>query len=195
MRWVVSCITLLVVGVALAAPFVDREETALAFVSEHHPELLPLLERLRASAPAEFAAAINDLERARERIEKFRDRPERYQAALAEWKFSSRIRLAIARLATSPSAEAESELRQLVSRRQDLRIATLRGERDRLATRLETVSAQIDAYESDRDAAIEKEFTALKPKQKSAAKGNRPTPKNKSERHQKPPAVPSGNAP
>ncbi len=167
---------MVVVGVALAGPAVDREEAALAFVSEHHPELETLLARLRTDAPDEFAAAITDLEKARERIEKFRDRPERYQAMLAEWKLSSRIRLALAKLATSPSAEAESELRQLVCQRQELRLATLRAERDRLVARLDIVSAQINAYESDREGALEKEFTALKPKQKAVTKGNRPSP-------------------
>ncbi len=167
---------MVVVGVAFAGPADDRDEAALAFVSEHHPELEPLLTRLRTDAPDEFAAAITDLEKARERIEKFRDRPERYQAMLAEWKLSSRIRLTLAKLATSPSAEAESELRQLVYQRQTLRLATLRAERDRLVARLDIVSAQINAYESDREGALEKELTVLKPKQKAVAKGNRASP-------------------
>ena len=102
------------ISVPQAAPAVDaRAAAALAFAAEHHPELVPLLERLRRDAPTEFKAAIADLEKTRERLAKLSDRPpERQVAALAEWKLSSRIRLSLARLATHPSAEVEAELRE-----------------------------------------------------------------------------------
>lgn len=143
----------------------DPTAAALAFAVAHHPELAPLLERLRTEVPSEFAAAVADLDRTRERLAKLRDRqPERYEAALAEWKLSSRIRLTLARLTTNPSAEAEQELRQLVRQRAEARLAPLRSERERITARLEKITAQLEAFDRDPDAAVEAEFEAARAK-------------------------------
>lgn len=148
----------------------DPTAAAVAFAVAHHPELVPLLERLRTEAPAEFAAAVADLDRTRERLAKLRDRhPERHEAALDEWKLSSRIRLVLARLATNPSAESEEELRQLVGQRAEARLAPLRAERERITARLEKIAAQLEAFDRDPEAAVAAEFEAVR------AKAARPT--------------------
>jgi hypothetical protein len=148
----------------VAAPAADDQATAaLAFAAEHHPELVPLLERLRHDVPAEFAAAISDLNKTRERLAKQGSwQPDRQAAALDEWKLSSRIRLALAQLATNPSAEAEAELRDLVATRARNRVAFARADRERIATRLERLTEQIDDFERDPDAAIARELEALR---------------------------------
>jgi len=152
----------------------DPTTAAVAFAVAHHPELVPLLERLRTEAPAEFAAAVADLDRTRERLAKLRDRhPERHEAALAEWKLSSRIRLVLARLATNPSAESEQELRQLVRQRAEARLAPLRAEQERITARLEKISAQLEAFDRDPEAAVAAEFEAVR------AKAAKPTPRPK----------------
>jgi hypothetical protein len=155
-----------------AAPDHDEEAAAaLAFAAEHHPELVPLLERLRREAAAEFSAAIADLDRTRERIARLGDRqPERQAAALADWKLSSRIRLALARLATNPSAEAEAELRELVATRARDRMAAARAERERTAARLEKLTAELADFDHDPEAAIDREFTAIRAR---AARGGK----------------------
>ena len=138
---------------------------AVAFAVAHHPELVPLLDRLRKEAPGEFAAAVADLDRTRERLAKLRDKqPERHDAALAEWKLSSRIRLTLARLATNPSAEAEEELRELVRQRAEARLVPLRAERDRITARLDKITAQLEAFDRDPDAAVAAEFEAVRAK-------------------------------
>ena len=153
----------------------DPTAAAVAFAVAHHPELVPLLDRLRTEAPAEFAAAVADLDRTRERLAKLSDRyPERHEAALAEWKLSSRIRLLLARLATNPSAESEQELRQLVRQRAEARLAPLRAEQERITARLEKVTAQLEAFDRDPDAAVEAEYAAVR------AKAAKPTPRPKS---------------
>ena len=155
-------------------PAADPTTAAVAFAVAHHPELVPLLERLREDAPAEFAAAVADLDRTRERLAKLRDRhPERHEAALAEWKLSSRIRLVLARLATNPSAESEQELRQLVRQRAEARLAPLRAEQERITARLEKISAQLEAFDRDPEAAVAAEFEAVR------AKAAKPTPRPK----------------
>jgi hypothetical protein len=165
----------------------DSTAAAIAFAVAHHPELVPLLDRLRTEAPREFAAAVADLDRTRERLAKLRDRqPERHDAALTEWKLSSRIRLSLARLTTNPSAEAEEELRQLVRQRAEARLAPLRAERERITTRLEKVTAQLEAFDRDPEAAVAAEFAALRAK--AAKPMPRPNPGRK-------PAIPSGLEP
>ncbi len=155
-----------------AAPDQDRQAAAaLAFAAEHHPELVPLLERLRREAAAEFSAAIADLDRTRERIARLGNRqPEKQAAALADWKLSSRIRLALARLATNPSAEAEVELRELVAARARTRMAAARAERERTAARLEKLTADLADFDRDPEAAIDREVAAIRAK---AARGGK----------------------
>jgi len=159
-------------GPAAAAPAFDEQAAAaLAFAAEHHPELVPLLERLRREAATEFSAAIADLEKTRERIARLGDRqPERQAAALADWKLSSRIRLALARLATNPSAEAEAELRELVAARARKRMAAARAERERTAARLEKLTGELADFDRDPEAAIDREFAAIRAK---AARGGK----------------------
>jgi hypothetical protein len=165
----------------------DPTAAAMAFAVAHHPELVPLLDRLRTEAPREFAAAVADLERTRERLAKLRDRqPERHEAALAEWKLLSRIRLSLARLTTNPSAEAEEEVRQLVRQQAEARVASLRAERERITARLEKITAQLEAFDRDPEAAVAAEFAALR------AKAAKPMPRPNTGRK---PTVPSGLEP
>lgn len=165
-------------GTASQGQAADPTAAAVAFAVAHHPELVPLLDRLRKEAPGEFAAAVADLDRTRERLAKLRDKqPERHEAALAEWKLSSRIRLTLARLATNPSAESEEELRQLVRQRAEARLTPLRAERDRITARLDKITAQLEAFDRDPDEAVAAEFETLRAK---AAKATpRPNPARK----------------
>jgi len=166
-------------GAAVQGPAAaDPTAAAVAFAVAHHPELVPLIDRLRSEAPGEFAAAVADLDRTRERLAKLRDRqPEKHDAALAEWKLSSRIRLTLARLATSPSAESEEELRQLVRQRAEARLVPLRAERNRITARLDKITAQLEAFDRDPDAAVAAEFAAVRAKAAKAAP--RPNPARK----------------
>ena len=166
------------ISVPQAAPAVDaRAAAALAFAAEHHPELVPLLERLRRDAPTEFKAAIADLEKTRERLAKLSDRPpERQVAALAEWKLSSRIRLSLARLATHPSAEVEAELRELVATRARNRAAGARAERERIAAQFEKLTDQLADFDRDPEAAIAREFETVRAKAVRGGKRTKPGP-------------------
>jgi len=158
---------------APAAGATERETApALAFAAEHHPELVPLLEGIRRDAPAEFSAAIADLDKTRDRLATLGDRqPERQATALADWKLTSRIRLAAARLATNPSPEAEAELRELVGSRARNRAAAGRVERERLSARLQKLNEQLDAFDRDPEAAIARDLEAVRAKAAGAKRG------------------------
>jgi hypothetical protein len=145
-----------------AAVTADRERAVLAFAGEHHPELVKLFRQLERNAPEEYAKAVAELDRNRERLEKLRARqPDRFDAALAEWKLSSRIRLVLARLSLASDPALERELREMVRERTDLRLAPLRAEKERLEKRLEKVSRTLADHDRDAAAAVDGELAKV----------------------------------
>lgn len=141
----------------------DREAAALAFARENHPELAALLEGLKQNAPREYEAALVDLDRAVERLNKTRERStERYEFELSDWKITSRIRLLAARLTMSPDPGVEAELRTALRERLELRVTAQRSERDRLQARVEKMTQQIDDQQAHWDAILEKQFNELR---------------------------------
>jgi hypothetical protein len=140
---------------------VEAERAALAFAAEHHPELTRLYRQLARNAPEEYAKAVAELDRNRDRLEKLRAKhPERFEGALAEWKLSSRIRLALARLALAADPALEEELRSMVRERAELRLAPLRAEKERLEKRLEKVGRTLADHDRDPAVAIDREMAA-----------------------------------
>jgi hypothetical protein len=141
----------------------DRERAARKFAEEHHPELAKLLKQLQENAPREYADAVAELDRTRDRLEKNRERqPERYEAELSEWKLTSRIRLTLARMAMNDDPQLESELRAMVRERQDLRLQLLRTERDRIEKRLDKIRSVLAEAEKNPDRAVDRELASLK---------------------------------
>lgn len=136
-------------------------KAALAFAREHHPELADLLEQLRKNAPKEFAAAVSDLDKSRQRIERNKSSSERYRLELEEWKVNSRIRLLVARFAMGQDATIEAELRSAIEQRTQLRLALLEEERARLQQRIEKIDEQIAQQKERSTEQVNKELTAL----------------------------------
>jgi len=137
--------------------------SAMEFAKTHHPELAALLDQLRTNAPKDFEAAVLDLERTREKLERSRKNlPERYELELAEWKLNSRIRLMAARLAMGGDSTLEEELRDALRERHALRIQLLKDERDRAQKRMERLDEQIAEQQRRADDILNREFTALR---------------------------------
>jgi cell division protein FtsB len=159
----------------------EREAVALAFARQNHPELGSLLEGLKQNAPREYQAAINDVSRSVEKLDKTKERsPERHEFELIEWKMTSRIRLLAARLTMSSDPAVEAELKAALRERLDARLASQRKERDRLKVRIDKLDQQIDEMSSASEAIIEKQFADLKKamppvRQPARAKAKKPT--------------------
>src|SRR5436305_1545128 len=86
---------------AVGASFLtaDEEQQALGFARSQHPELVPLLERLREDDPNEYRKALTDLYRAQQKLHRMADQnPERHSLSLALWNVQSRINLLTARM-------------------------------------------------------------------------------------------------
>lgn len=159
----------------------QRELAAVAFARQHHPELAELLGRLKESHPDQFAKAIRELDRTRERLEKQREiDPDRYAILLREWQLDSRVRLLAARMTMSTSAELEAELRQVLTERHDTRLQLLTYDREKSKTRLQKMDAQIAEHVQNREASIDREFDRIK---KSAEMRKKPPSKPASTRN------------
>lgn len=141
---------------------VPAEAAIIEFARTHHPELAGLLEALKNSAPKEYRAALLDLDKTRERLDKVRkSAPERHDLELAEWKASSRIRLLAARLAMGGDPALEGELKAAIAERYELRIQLLKDERVRLEKRIAKLDETVAEQERRRTDALEKEFAAV----------------------------------
>ena len=139
-----------------------REKAARRFAAEHHPELARLLGELAKQDRKQYDAAITDIHRAIDRMEKYREKqPEKYEATLEDWKLSSRIRLAVARMSLTKDPELEAQLRELVQARQELRLKPLRAEAERIEGRLEKIRTTLADHDANPEAAVEKELATL----------------------------------
>ena len=157
-----------------------REAAAIKFAQQHHSELAELLGRLKASHPDQYTKALRELDKTRDRLEKARESDaERYAILLHEWQLDSRVRLLAARLTMSTSEELETELRQVLTDRHDVRLQLLTYDREKSKTRLLKVDEQIAEHVQNRETSIDREFDRIK---KSADMRKKPVTKPASKR-------------
>lgn len=153
-----TLLSLSIPAVADVAP--AAESSAMAFVEQHHPELADLLKQLKKTNRKDYDAAVKDLTRTWERLEKIRAKqPDRYTAEVEIWKLESRVRLLVARFVSSMDEQTREEIQRLIRDRNAIRARLLREERDRMAARLERLDESLRELESagDRLAAEEAE--------------------------------------
>ena len=158
-------------GTATTREATARENTALAFAQEHHPELAGLLTRLKKADGRSYDKAIRDLSLAGERLERMRSKdPVQYGLALRVWTLDSRVRLLAARLTMSGNAALESQLLDLLEQRRQARLELLQLERDRAIARLERLDHQVNQLEADPQAVVERDLARLKREVAASAK-------------------------
>lgn len=140
----------------------EREAAALTFARLHHPELAELLAQLKTMDAARYQAAVQELFKTSEQLARIQARsPDRYAIELDLWKIDSRIRLAVARSTMVDPDELRDEIKQLLLKRNELRIRQLEGERARLLGRVEKLDASIEKLRSSGDATAERELQRL----------------------------------
>lgn len=141
----------------------EVEQQALGFARSQHPELVPLLERLRDDNPNEYRKALTDLYRAQQKLHRMADQnPERYAIALGLWNVQSRINLLAARLVREADGAHNDTLKSLLAERRQLRIELVELDRTKTAERLSNLDAQLNQLRQDPDGDIEKELSKLK---------------------------------
>lgn len=141
----------------------EREKAALEFAREHHAELAELLTNLKGSNRGAYEKGIHALFRDSERLARSRvNNPGRYEFDLELWKIESRIRLTVARTMMDDSPDSlKEELRNLVARREDVKLRLLKFNRDRLTAQLSKAKAELAEAESNRDGRIDREVDKL----------------------------------
>lgn len=140
----------------------EQEAAAIALAQEHHKDLLELLIHLKEGLPQEYERAIRDLSRASDRLAQFEKRdPERYRLELQLWQAGSRRQLLAARLQMGYSEGLLNELREVLEEEQNLGLAVLRHERERLVSRLAKIDEQITTQENSAEASVERKFSTL----------------------------------
>lgn len=146
----------------------QRKAQILAFVSEHHPELIELLEKLeKGKKKRQWQSALNGLNRAIKKIEGIKERnPDRYEWALKQWKLESRIKVASAQLKRNDTEEARAKLESLIEQHVDFHIDRLKKDRENIQKRLEAMEKKISDAESNRQQQIEKKLKTMLPKSK-----------------------------
>ena len=160
----------------------ERQAAALKFAELHHPELFELVKGLRKARRAAYEKAVRQLYNDSERLARLKERvPSRYELALTEWQLDSRLRLLVARITMSAGdPEMEAQLRELLKKRLEARLALLKLDRERQAARLKKLDEQIEEIEADENAAIDKDLVRIQRSlgvRKRPAPGKRPTPR------------------
>ena len=154
-------------------PAVTEQDVAdtQKFVAEHHPELATLLTQLQKSRPAEFERAIRELVPQTQSIQRLQERsPARYESQLAAWKIDSQIRVLMARWSRKQDPETETKVRELIARRQQLRLEQLRSEKQRLTELLQKLDEQLQNFDQPETQRIQAEWEQLSRRATTAAK-------------------------
>jgi hypothetical protein len=140
----------------------EREAAVLTFVKRNHAELAQLLTHLKENQPKEYERAIRELFRVTDRLTQIHDRDKtQYELELQVWKTQSRIQLVTARLQMGESDDLRAQLKELLGEQIDNRAALLKHEREKVATRLSRIDADLDKFQNDRQTMIDKQYQTL----------------------------------
>jgi len=139
-----------------------QHATVMSFARQHHAELADLLQQLRQRNNSQYNQAAAELHADVERLERLRQRsPDRHRLELELWKLDSHIKLLAARLTMSKKPEVETQLKQALLQRVNLRLLRLRAEQSRLKTRVDRINSAIDELETQPEKAVEVDWKKL----------------------------------
>lgn len=135
----------------------EQEQAALQFVEKHYDPLLGVLVYLKENQPRQYARALHDLQRTRQRLEQIQQRsPRRYRLELEAWKLKSEIQLLSAQLVMSDSADIRRRLEEAVARQIDLRVELMKIDRRQAAQKLQRIDAALKRLQSNRDQEVQR---------------------------------------
>jgi len=143
----------------------EREQRVVAFVAAHQPELAEVLAHLRKRKPAEYARAIEELDRSVQPLTsgKAKD-PRLHELELLAWQARTRVDLLGARLMSGKERkgrhreELERQLREAIAAELDIRAEKLAYRKQRSAA---WYDRQINRLSEKRDALIDARLKAL----------------------------------
>ncbi len=147
----------------------DREKLALGFVKEHHPELISLLEQLKAMRSEEYQRAIGELFQVSQSLEAAQEEQSqavRSRPRVLEGQVQGRTARGQADQCTLP--ELESQLRLALENQLDLEIRKQELLQEQLKARLNQVEKSVKRLKDNRDRQIDNRLLELQEKVRRA---------------------------
>lgn len=123
-----------------------REAAALFFLRKHVPEVVPLLEELKKTNPAQYQQEIREVFQVTEMLADLQDDPRRHDLELKIWKTESKAHALVAKLSTPKEEERkqiETTLQELARELVDLDIQVLELKADQLDKELGEVKDEL----------------------------------------------------
>ncbi len=141
--------------------FEQLETDAIAFVQEHHAELVSLLQSLKAMRQKEYESAIRDIVRTKKRLDTLAKRESEIHAMeLDAWKLKSKIDLLIAKGIARDKTFDTAELRALLKLQLENQTRRWKHEQANLVKRQEQLTDLLSRTEGHEDEKIDQQLSA-----------------------------------
>jgi hypothetical protein len=141
--------------------FEQLESDAIAFVKEHHPELVALLQSLKSMRQKEYDMAIREIVRTKKRLDALAKKEiDLHAMELDAWKLKSKIDLLMARGIAQDKSFDKNALRELLSQQLENQKKRWKREQTTLSKRQEQLSellARTEGFENDK---VEQQLSA-----------------------------------
>lgn len=152
----------------------EREAAALFFIKKHVPEVLPLLEELKKSNPAQYQQEIREVFRVTEMLADLQDDPRRHDLELKIWKTENKAHALIAKLSTPKEEDrkkAEAGLQELARELVELDIQILELKADQLDKELGEIKDDLAKAREQADKNVKAKYAELLERAKKGKKG------------------------
>lgn len=142
--------------------FEQNESDAIAFVQEHHPELVTLLQSLKVMRQKEYEQAIREIVRTKKRLEAIAKREtELHAMELDAWKLKSKIDLLMAKAIARDQSFDKVVLRELLSRQVENQKKRWKHEQSTLTKRQGQLAELLEKTEGHEDERVEQQLSSL----------------------------------
>ncbi len=144
-----------------------RIKELFAFVSQHHPEIRPLLRSLQNGQPDEFDRAMQQLDREVQILQSQKENaPDRYKRSLEMWVLRSKTKLIAAQMAVedndSKLQQMEQEIRKLLNRHYQVRADQVKEDLNTLKERTQRLQSQLNDLNQKRGEMINRQVEGFK---------------------------------
>jgi hypothetical protein len=148
--------------------FETIEESAIEFVTQHHSELVSLLQLLKSMKEKEYDSTIREINKVQRRLESILKRDqELFGIELDVWKTQSKIDLLLARAISQNKLPDSESLKKLVKKQSEIQRKRLRHERNGLLERQKQIKEALEKLETNEDDRVEQQVAALAKRVKS----------------------------
>ncbi len=140
--------------------FEQLEVDSIAFVQEHHAELVTLLKSLKVMRQKEYEVAIREIGRTKKRLESLTKRePELQSMELDAWKLKSQIDLLLAKGIARDKSFDKTVLRELLSLQIENQKKRWKHEQSTLTKRQEQLTELVAKVEGHEDEKIDQQLS------------------------------------